>query len=250
MGSAMIAGWLRAGAFKREDILVRDPSPGPEALKSGVNFNPTGAEQASAKTIVLVVKPQIWSVAAGETQHDLAPDAVVVSIAAGVAAADIATAFNGRRVARVMPTTAVAICRGPASVYAADPVARQRAHALFDPVSTVVDLTDEDQMHAATAVSGSAPAYLYAFVEALEAAGAGLGLAPHAARDLARATISGAAALMADSGADPAELRRQVTSPGGTTEAALRVLMGDGGLEPLLRSAAKAASERSRDLGK
>jgi pyrroline-5-carboxylate reductase len=250
MGSAMIAGWLRAGAFKREDILVRDPSPGHEALKSGVNFNPTAAEQASAQTIVLVVKPQIWRAATAEAKQDLAPDAIVVSIAAGVAAADVATAFDGRKVARVMPTTAAAIGQGTASVFAADPEARARAHALFEPIGTVVDLTDEDQMHAATAVSGSAPAYLYAFVEALEAAGASLGLAPDAARDLARATISGAAALMAASGADPAELRRQVTSPGGTTEAALKVLMGDGGLEPLLRSAAKAASERSRDLGK
>ncbi len=105
-------------------------------------------------------------------------------------------------------------------------------------------------MHAATAVSGSAPAYLYAFVEALEAAGVTLGLGPAAARDLARATIAGAAALMAESGADPADLRRQVTSPGGTTEAALKVLLGEGGLGALLQKAAKAAADRSRELGR
>jgi len=104
-------------------------------------------------------------------------------------------------------------------------------------------------MHAATATSGSAPAYLYAFVEALEGAGAAAGLSPEAARTLARATISGAAALLAESGAEPAELRRQVTSPGGTTQAALEVLMGPDGLAPLLERAVAAAAERSRVLG-
>jgi pyrroline-5-carboxylate reductase len=105
-------------------------------------------------------------------------------------------------------------------------------------------------MDAVTAVCGSAPAYLYAFTEALEAAGEAEGLPPEAARTLARATMAGAAALMARSGQDPSELRRQVTSPGGTTEAALRVLMGEGGLFPLLRQAVAAAAERSRELSK
>jgi len=249
MGGALIAGWLRAKAFEPSQIMVRDPSPGPEARASGVNLNPDAAEQRSAQTIVLAVKPQVWKVAA-EPQHDLAPDAVIVSIAAGVASADITVAFGGRRVARVMPTTAAAIGQGTASVFAVDPEARARAHALFAPVGTVVDLADEDLMHAATAVSGSAPAYLYAFVEALQAAGVSLGLAPDAARDLARATVAGAAALMHESGADAAELRRQVTSPGGTTEAALKVLLGEYGLEPLLRAAASAAEQRSRELGR
>jgi pyrroline-5-carboxylate reductase len=116
-------------------------------------------------------------------------------------------------------------------------------------VGVVVDLADEELMHAATAVSGSAPAYLYALVESLEAAGVSLGLGADAARNLARATVAGAAALMADSGVDAAELRRQVTSPGGTTEAALDVLMGEGGLGPLLQEAATAAARRSRELG-
>jgi pyrroline-5-carboxylate reductase len=149
-----------------------------------------------------------------------------------------------------MPTTAAAIGQGTASVFAADPEARERAHALFAPVGTVVDLADEDLLHAATAVSGSAPAYLYAFVEALEAAGLSLGLDAGAARALARATTAGAAALMTATGEDAAALRRQVTSPAGTTEAALRVLLGESGLEPLLREAAAAAARRSRELGK
>jgi pyrroline-5-carboxylate reductase len=250
MGGALLAGWKRAGAFAPSQIMVRDPSPGPEALAAGVNLHPDAADQLRAKTILLAVKPQVWAAVAGQAQHDLAPDAIVVSIAAGVPAAEIAKVFEGRRVARVMPTTAAAIGQGTASVFASDPEARARAHALFAPVGTVVDLDDEDLMHAATAVSGSAPAYLYAFVEALEAAGVSLGLPPGVARDLARATTAGAAALMADSGAAAADLRRQVTSPGGTTEAALTVLQGDGGLDALLRAAAAAAERRSRELGR
>jgi pyrroline-5-carboxylate reductase len=103
-------------------------------------------------------------------------------------------------------------------------------------------------MHAATGVSGSAPAYLYAFVEALEAAGVAAGLDQAASQALARATIAGAAALLAESGEDPAELRRQVTSPGGTTAEALKVLMSDHGLGPLLEEAVAACVRRSREL--
>jgi pyrroline-5-carboxylate reductase len=250
MGGALIAGWRLTGAFAPDELFVRDPNPGPEAQAAGVRLDPDAAAIGAARTVVLVVKPQAWREAAAEFAARLAADAVIVSICAGVAAGDIAAAFGGRKVARVMPTTAAGIAQGVASVYAADPEARARAHALFAPLGTVVDLADEDQMHAATAVSGSAPAYLYAFVEALEAAGVALGLAPGAARDLARATTAGAAALMAATGADAADLRRQVTSPGGTTEAALGVLQGEAGLGPLLREAAAAAARRSRELGR
>jgi pyrroline-5-carboxylate reductase len=250
MGGALIAGWRRAGVVSAQDLMIRDPAPGPEAAASGALIDPGPADMARARTVLLAVKPQIWREAAAAVAPHLAPDAIVVSIAAGVASEAIAAAFGGRRVARVMPTTAAAIGQGAASVYAAAPEARARARARFEPVGTVVDLDDEDLLHAATAVSGSAPAYLYAFVEALEAAGVSLGLSPAAARDLARATTAGAAALMAESGADAAELRRQVTSPAGTTEAALKGLLGEHGLGPLLREAAAAAAQRSRELGR
>jgi len=250
MGGALVAGWRRANAFPMSSLIIRDPSPGPAARTSGANLAPSRDDLLSARTVVLAVKPQIWRDAAAEVADDLAPDAVIVSVAAGVATADIASAFGGRRVARVMPTTAAAIGQGTASVYAADPEGRARAHALLGPVGAVVDLADEDLMHAATAVSGSAPAYLYAFVEALQAAGESLGLPADAARQLARATTAGAAALMAESGEDAAELRRQVTSPAGTTEAALNVLLGERGLTPLLKAAAAAAEQRSRELGR
>ena len=249
MGGALIAGWRRAGAVSPTDLMIRDPKPGPEALASGALIDPDPAAMARAATVVLVVKPQDWREAAAAVAPHLAEGAIVVSIAAGVASADIAAAFGGRRVARVMPTIAAAIGQGTASVYSADAEARARARALFEPVGTVVDLPDEDLVHAATAVSGSAPAHLYAFVEALEAAGMALGLPPATARDLARSTTAGAAALMTETGEDAAALRRQVTSPAGTTEAALQVLLGDHGLGPLLKEAAAAAEQRSRELG-
>ena len=215
MGGALIEGWYRTEAFPEVDLIAVEPNP---------------------------------SAALAQYAPHLAEDAVIVSIAAGISAADIAEGFGGRRVARVMPTTAVSIAKGTASIYAADPVARARAHALFDPIATAVDLDDEALMHAATGVSGSAPAYLYAFIEALEAAGVSSGLSPDAAKTLARATIAGSAALLHHSGEDPAELRRQVTSPGGTTAEALKVLMGEGGLGPLLDKAVAAAVRRSKEL--
>lgn len=253
MGGAMLEGWRAAQAFQPSDLMIRDPSPGPAALaaaEAGAMLNPPDAELARARTVVLAVKPQLWREAAAETASWLAEDAVIVSIAAGVKAAEISREFGGRPVARIMPTTAAAIGRGTASVYADDPAALSRAHALFEPLGTVVDLADEAHMHAATAVSGSAPAYLYAFIEALEGAGAAAGLSPEDARALARSTIIGAAALLAATDEDPAELRRQVTSPGGTTEAALNVLFqGKGGLPDLLREAVTAAVRRSKELG-
>lgn len=252
MGGALIEGWRAAGAFQARDLIIREPHSNPvleAAQAAGALVNPPDAELVRAKTVLLAVKPQMWREAAAEVAEHLAPDAVIVSIAAGVKAADISQALGGRKVARVMPTTAVAVGQGTASIYADDAEAVARAHALFDPVGTVVELSDEGLMHAATGVSGSAPAYLYAFIEALEAAGASAGLPPADSARLARSTIAGAAALMARSGEEPAELRKQVTSPGGTTQAALDVLLGEGGFPELLRKAVAAATQRSKELG-
>lgn len=248
MGGALIEGWRRTGAFSPADLMVRDPAATAEAFPGAV-VNPPVEALSAAKTVLLAVKPQIWREAAAEIAPHLAPDAVIVSIAAGVRAADISQAFSGRQVARVMPTTAVAIGQGAASLHAEAPQALAAAKALFAPVAATVELADEQLMHAATAVSGSAPAYLYAFVEALEAAGAGQGLTPQDSARLARATIAGAAALMAQGDEEPAQLRQQVTSPGGTTAAALAVLMGEGGFGDLLPKALAAAAQRSRELG-
>ncbi len=249
MGGALLDGWAMGAAFQPGQIGILDPHPGEAAARAAALGSSLTPDPAAAQTVLLAVKPQLWRDAAASLADRLAADAVIVSIAAGVRTADLSAAFGGRRAARVMPTTAVAIGKGVASIFAADPEAKARAHALFAPVARVVDLDNEGLMDAATAVSGSGPAYLYAFVEALETAGVAAGLAPDAAATLARATVEGAAALMAASGAEPSELRRQVTSPGGTTAAALQVLMGEGGLEPLLKAAVAAAVERSRQLG-
>ncbi len=252
MGGALVTGWRLAGAFSPSDLMVLDPQPGPAvaaAREAGARLNPPEREFAGAATVVMAVTPQIWRAVAAEIEPHLAADAVVVSTLAGVGVADLAEAFGGRGVARVMPTMAAAIGKGAAAVHARDARARRHAHDLFEPLGLVVDLEDEASMHAATAVCGSAPAYLYAFIEALGAAAAAAGLEPADAARLPRAAIIGAAALLDQTGEDAADLRRQVTSPGGTTEAALEVLLGDGGLGPLLEAAVAAAMARSRDLG-
>lgn len=251
MGGALISGWKQAGALQPSDLIVRDPHPGEEAAAAaaeGARLNPADGALADAPTVLLAVKPQVWREAAKTYAPLLAPDAVIVSILVGVRAADISAAFGGRRVARVMPTTGVSIAKGVASLFSEDPEASRRAHALFDPVATTADLESEDLMDAASAVSGSAPAYVYAFVEALEAAGVAHGLPPETARTLVRATLHSASALMERSGVEPAELRRQVTSPGGTTQAALGVLMGGNGFEPLFKEAVAAAVRRAEEL--
>lgn len=252
MGGALLEGWARTAAFSADQLMLRDPHPGEAAqaaARGGARLNPPDGALIEAATVLLAVKPQIWREAAQAVVPHLRPDAIVVSIAAGVSTVDLAQVFGARPIARVMPTTGVAIARGVASIAAVDPRARAVAHALFDPVATTVDLADEALIDVATAVSGSAPAYYYAFVEALEAAGEAQGLPPEAARALVRATMISAAALLDHTGLDPAELRRQVTSPGGTTEAALKVLMSEQGLGPLAAAAVEAAVRRAQALG-
>jgi pyrroline-5-carboxylate reductase len=251
MGGAMVAGWMRTGALAPAELMIRDPSPGSHAqaaIAAGAMANPPDGDLAQAETVVLAVKPQVWRDTAAAYAPLLRPRAVLLSVVAGVRLDQLDEAFPEQRAARVMPITAVATGAGVATLVARDPDALARAHALFDPIAATVALADEALMDAATAVSGSAPAYLYAFTEALEAAGAKAGLPLDTAQTLARATMASAARLMQESGEDPAELRRQVTSPKGVTLAALEVLMADDGLGPLLERAVQAAIARSREI--
>ena len=248
MGGALIAGWRRADAIAAGDILIRDPHPGSDALAAvtaGAALNPP--DLSPARTVIFAVKPQMWRAAAAELAPLIAPDAAVISVIAGVSARDLAEAFAGRPVARVMPTLAAAIGQGSIALWSADAGLAEDAAALFAPLGAVTRLADEELMHVATAASGSAPAYLYAFIEALEAGAAEAGLPADDAARMVRATICGAAALLTASGDDPAELRRRVTSPGGTTQAALAVLAPE--LPPLMARAVAAAVARSRELG-
>ena len=252
MGGALIEGWTATGAIAPADLIIVDPKPGAAgraAVDKGAKLNPDEASLGQAPTVVLALKPQIWRDAAHALAPHLAAEAVVISIMAGVGVDDLANEFGGRVVGRVMPNIAAAIGKGVAGVYAPAERARSLAHVLFEPIATIIDLPDEVLLHAVTAVGGSGPAYLYAFTEALAAAAQTAGLAPEAAARLARATVVGAADLMAGSDKAAAELRRQVSSPGGTTEAALRALLADDGLGPLLERAVALAAARSEALG-
>jgi pyrroline-5-carboxylate reductase len=252
MGGALISGWRRAGAISAPDLILRDPHPSDAARHAawdGAVLNGPLTGLAEARTVVLAVKPQAWRTVTREVAPYLAQDAIIVSILAGVAARDLSEIFPGRTIVRAMPTTAAAVLKGATSVWAADSLGRDVAHRLFEGLGAIVDLPEETQIHAATAASGSAPAYIYALVEALEAAGIDSGLAPEAARALSRSALIGAAALLEQDDVDAGDLRRQVTSPGGTTEAALRILTGAGGLGDLMGQAVRAAVTRSRELG-
>lgn len=250
MGGAIVAGWRRVSVDAAEGLIIRDPSPGAEAIeaaKAGAVLNPPDADLARARTVIFSVKPQLWRTVAVELAPLLDPEAAIVSVAAGVAAADIRQVFGGRRVARVMPTVAAAIGQGSFALWAEEAALADEIARLFEPLGTVTRLANEDLMHAATAASGSGPAYFYAFTEALEAAAVEAGLPPADAARMVRATLTGAAALMAQGEEEPSVLRRRVTSPGGTTEAALKVLTPP--LGPLVLEAVAAAAKRSRELG-
>ncbi len=252
MGGALIAGWRAHGVISASDLIIFDPTPGESAraaAAAGARINPDKTELSEARTIVLALKPQAWRGATEGLVGHLSRDAVVISIMAGVSTGELASVLGERSLARVMPNIAAAIGKGIAAVYARDEPSRDVATSLFEPVATVIELTDERLMHAVTAVGGSGPAYLYAFTEALGAAAQSAGLGEEAASRLARATVIGAAALMEASPQTPAELRRQVTSPGGTTEAALSAIMAADGLGPLLDKAVTLAGARSRALG-
>jgi len=252
LGGALIQGWTATGAVRPADLIILAPRPGriaQEAAAAGAKLNPPEAELSRARTVVLAVKPQVWREVAAALEPHLGRDAVVVSVAAGVKVADLRSAFGGRGAARTIPTTAVAVGKGAAAIFAPDPIAHGAAHGVLDPIATCVDLPEEEQMDLVIGVCGSAPGFFYAFVEALENAGIAAGLPPEASRTLARVTIAGSAALMADTGEDPADLRREVASPKGTTEAGLSVLGGEAGLPGLLRQAVVKAAERARELG-
>jgi pyrroline-5-carboxylate reductase len=173
---------------------------------------------------------------------------LVVSVMAGVTTADIASVFPGAAIIRAMPNTPAAIGEGVTALFTrAGDLAEGAAEALFSAAGTTVWLNEEDDFDAVTAVSGSGPAYVFAFIEALAAAGVAAGLEPGLSERLARATVTGAAALAVSDSTPAATLRERVTSPGGTTAAGLSVLQP--GLGPLVSATVAAAAARSRQLG-
>ena len=247
LGSALVEGWLKFGPVTPGRLIVLTPSEkaAVEAARAqGARINPDPDALGEAGAVVLAVKPARWREAAAPLGR-LAPDAVVVSLMAGVQAGSLAAAL-ARPVARVMPTTGVAQGQGVAALWSADPAARDRARDLFVGVADVVELTDEAQMDAATAAAGSAPAFLLAHVEALAEAAATRGLPREAALRLVRGALRSAAAGAAEPG-DLQALIARVASPGGTTRAGLDAsgrLIGEAA-----RAAIDAAVDRARELG-
>jgi pyrroline-5-carboxylate reductase len=253
MGEALLAAVLRGGTPPGA-VLVAEPSAERAAAvadRHGVRTADPAQVAGASETLLVAVKPKDVAAALAGIGDHLRPGALVVSVAAGVTTAALARSLPaGTPVVRVMPNTpavigkgAAAICPGEAAT--ADHLAR--VEALLAPTGLVLRVGEAD-MDAVTAISGSGPAYVFYLVDALAEAGVLLGLTRAQALDLARATFAGAAALLESTGEHPVVLRERVSSPGGTTVAALRELDAHG-VRAAILAAAEAARDRSRELG-
>lgn len=255
MGGALLRGWLGHGLARR--YVVIEPGPGAADFAA----NPQVERLATADRIppdfetgvvVLAVKPQVIGDALPGYRRFVRSGALFLSIAAGKSLSSFARDLGARAaVVRAMPNTPAAIGRGIAvgcANAAVAPAQRTLAERLLAAVGEVAWVDDEALMDAVTAVSGSGPAYVFLLIESLAKAGAAAGLPEELATRLARATVAGAGELARLATDSAAVLRENVTSPGGTTRAALDVLMGKDGLEPLLTRAVLAAAKRSREL--
>jgi pyrroline-5-carboxylate reductase len=254
MGGAMLTGWLARGLDARR-VVVIEPHPASEisALTAkGIRLNPSPKEIGAAATLVVALKPQTFREAGAMLKSFAGSSTLIVSIMAGATIASI-EAVCGGSVVRAMPNTPAAIGRGITVAVAAKNVsAAQRAvaDALLRATGSVEWVDDEKLMDAVTAVSGSGPAYIFLLAEELARAGVEAGLPPELATKLARETVAGSGELLHRSELSSATLRQNVTSPGGTTAAALEVLMGPDGMQSLLTRAVAAATRRSRELAK
>lgn len=251
MGSAMLAGWLAQG-LPAASVHVIEPSPSDWLKATGVALN--GPLPADPAVALIAVKPQMMG-AALPALRGLGPGTLILTVAAGTTIAAYEAALGaGRAVVRAMPNTPAAIGKGITAICGnarAGEAELRLAEALLSAVGQVVRLDGERQMDAVTAVSGSGPAYVFHLIETLAAAGAAEGLPADLAMRLAKATVAGAGALAEAAEENPAQLRVNVTSPGGTTAAALAVLMDETqGFPALLKRAVHAAAERGRELGK
>ena len=257
MGSALLRGWLTHG-LAAADVLVVEPDAG---MREGARARHRVAAVAEAKgvpadlrprALVFAIKPQSMAAVLPAYRGLAQSGAVALSIAAGTVIARFEAAFGeGTPVVRAMPNTPAAIGRGVTALCAnahVDAAQKQLCEALMAAVGAVHWIDDEDQMHAITAMSGGGPAYVFLLIETLAKAGIACGLPADLAWPLARATVAGSGALAAH-GDEPVEaLRQNVTSPGGTTQAALEVLMGRDGIGELFERAIAAATRRSREL--
>ncbi len=255
MGETFIGGLLRAGYTPAQIIISEkhDERRAEVCECFGVDAMPPPTAAERADIALLAVKPGDARGVLAQIGPHLRPGALLISIAAGVSTAAMASVVGeGVSVIRAMPNTPSVIGEGMTVMSpGADcsPEAVTSATQMLEVIGRVTEVS-EDLQDAVTAISGSGPAYVFAFMEALEEAGIGLGLAPETARALVLQTLAGAALLARDSEHEPGELRRRVTSPGGTTQAAIEVLTGGGELAELVAQATRAARDRSTELGR
>jgi pyrroline-5-carboxylate reductase len=251
MGSAMLQGWLRQG-LRPEAVWVNDPHPSDWLQAQGVHLN---ADLPEAPAIVLVaVKPQMMAAALPSLQAMGNGKTLFLSVAAGTKIAYFETVLGAQTpIIRAMPNTPAAVSRGITAIVGnahATEAQLALAEALLSAVGEVVRLDAEHQINAVTGLSGSGPAYVFHLIEAMAAAGEAQGLAPDLAMRLARATVCGAGELAHQAPETAAQLRINVTSPGGTTAAGLAVLMDPkDGFPDLLQRAVAAATARAEELG-
>ncbi|MDO5646889.1 pyrroline-5-carboxylate reductase [Paracoccus sp. (in: a-proteobacteria)] len=246
MGGAMLRGWLAQG-LDPAAVSVIDPQIAPEWQGQGLRINADVPDDPAV--LVLAVKPQMMAGVLAEL--GAVRDTLVISVAAGTTIATYQAAFPHAAIVRVMPNTPAAIGQGISAMIGNGRATAEhldQAQALMEAVGRVVRLESEDQMDAVTALSGSGPAYVFHMIEAMAQAGTAQGLAPDLALELARATVAGAGALAVHADDDPALLRENVTSPGGTTAAGLAVLMPE--LPDLMTRTVASATERGRELGR
>jgi pyrroline-5-carboxylate reductase len=254
MGGAMLTGWLGQG-LDPTHVVVIEPQPTSEVsalVAKGVRLNPPARAVGSVETLVIALKPQSFREAGSTLKPFTAASTLVVSIMAGMTIAAIEEVCGGM-VVRAMPNTPAAIGRGITVAVAAEKVStgqRATADALLRATGSVEWVEDEDLMDAVTAVSGSGPAYVFLLAEELARAGVEAGLPAELATKLARETVAGSGELLRRSELASATLRQNVTSPGGTTAAALEVLMAADGMQQLMIRAIAAATKRSKELAK
>ena len=250
MGSAMLEGWL-AGGLPTSSVWVQDPYPSDWVKASGVHVNETLPETPAI--VLVAVKPQVMAEALPVLKPMGNGETLFISVAAGIGCATYETMLGARTpIIRAMPNTPAAVGRGITAIIGnamASGDMLDLAESLLEAVGQVVRLENESQMDAVTGVSGSGPAYVFHMIETMAAAGEAQGLAPELAMALAKATVAGAGALAEAADETPAQLRVNVTSPNGTTQAGLEVLMDEEtGLPPLMRKTVAAAADRSREL--
>ncbi len=255
MAEALIRGIVGRGLAAPEEIVAGEIDPGRREKAQrelGIRVIADNREAvAGADTVILAVKPQSLDAVVEEIAGAVAPGQLVISILAGISTRKLEDKLGaGVRVVRVMPNTPALVGAGVSVICAGSRAGEDALAAAGTILEAVgeVRVLDEELIDAVTALSGSGPAYLFLFVEAMARAGEKLGLAPAEAERLAKGTLAGAGQLLAESGRTAEELRRQVTSPGGTTEAALKVF-GERGLAGIVEEAMRAAAGRSKELG-